>query len=68
MKGDPQFTLYWLTGDREIVEGRSIDEAMTLAGYSQGALGALDFWAHGDDHGYEWNGTDQRWRTVKDRS
>ncbi len=61
MKGDPQFTLYWKTGDRNVVEGRSIAEAMTLGGYSSGAVRALDFWAHGDDHKYVWNKAARQW-------
>ncbi len=62
MKDDPKFTLYWLTGDREIVQGRSISEAMTLAGYSQGAVGALDFYAAGNDDGYIWNSDERKWK------
>lgn len=51
----PKFTLYWRTGDREVVEGRNPAEAMTRAGYSGGAVAALDFWARGDDSKYSWN-------------
>jgi hypothetical protein len=42
------FTLFWLTGKSEIVEGNDIAQAMTLAGYSNGAVRALDFYAKGD--------------------
>lgn len=62
MKGDPTFTLYWRTGDRETVAGRSIAEAMTLAGYGGGAVAALDFWEHGDNREYEWNAETREWR------
>lgn len=62
MRGDPTFTLYWLTGDREIVAGRDIAEAMTLAGYGGGAARALDFWEPGDNHEYEWNAEARKWR------
>lgn len=49
-----KFTLYWLDGKREVVEGNSISEAMTLAGYGGGAVRALDFYADGNDHNYTW--------------
>ena len=61
-EGDKYFTLYWRTGDHEIVSGRDIAEAMTLAGYSGGAARALDFWAHGDVKKYDWNATEREWR------
>lgn len=57
------FTLYWLTGDRELVRGRDIAEAMTLAGYSGGALRALDFYANGDDDKYIWDARARTWCT-----
>lgn len=64
MEGDPKFTLFWKTGDRQVVQGRTIAEAMTLAGYSSGAVRALDFWADGDSHRYEWNKADRQWHSV----
>ena len=65
MTGDPKFTLYWRTGDREVVQGRNVAEAMTLAGYSQGALGALDFWSEGDNHDYTWNAAGRSWDRIR---
>ncbi len=38
-----KFLLHWLTGETEKVEGDDIANAMTLAGYSSGALRALDY-------------------------
>lgn len=39
----PQFKLHWLNSDEpEVVEGPTIAEAMTLAGYGNGAVRALD--------------------------
>jgi hypothetical protein len=64
MKGDPQFTLYWRTGQRQIVEGRTIAEAMALAGIGGGAAPALDFWAHGDNHRYEWDAEKREWYSL----
>ena len=48
-----KFTFYWLSGDREVFEGNSINEALRNAGYGGGALGVLDFWANGDDNNYK---------------
>lgn len=36
------YKLYWKDNETEIVSGKNIADAMTLAGYGQGALGALD--------------------------
>jgi hypothetical protein len=60
---DQKFTLYWRTGDREVIEGRDTADAMRRAGYSQGALAALDFWANGDDHKYERDAAAREWRS-----
>lgn len=62
MNGDPKFTLFWLDGKREVVEGRTIAEAMTLAGYSSGALRALDFYANGDCDDYRWLPEEREWK------
>ncbi len=65
-RGDKKFTLYWKTGDREVVEGRDIAEAMTLAGYGGGAAGALEVWTHGDNHNYIWNAAAREWEPSPD--
>lgn len=62
---DPKFTLYWRTGDREIVSGRTISEAMTLAGYGGGAARALDFYAPGDCDKYWWEAAAREWRNKE---
>lgn len=61
MSDDPKFTLYWRTGKREVVQGRTIAEAMTLAGYGGGAVRALDFYANGDDTEYRWVELSREW-------
>jgi len=38
------FDLYWLNKRIERVSGYSISDAMTRAGYGNGALKALDYW------------------------
>ena len=59
-----KFTLYWLTGKKEVVEGNDPAQAMTLRGYSNGATRALDFYANGEDNSYEWNPTDRKWVRI----
>lgn len=65
MDGDPKFTLFWLDGRREVVQGRTIAEAMTLAGYGGGALRALDFYASGDNTGYWWEDATREWHNKE---
>jgi len=56
-----KFTLYWLDGTREIVEGFDISDAVHNAGYSRGAISALDFYADGDDSNYHWDTPTHNW-------
>lgn len=58
------YTLYWLTGKRETVQGNDPARAMTLAGYGGGAVRTLDFYANGDNHDYEWNAEKRDWMRV----
>lgn len=60
-----KYTLYWLGGKREVVEGNDIADAMNRAGYGNGALRALDFFAYGDDNCYEWKERDGKKAWVK---
>ena len=57
-----KYTLYWLDGKREVVEGNSISDAVNAAGYGYGALKALDFWAEGDNDEYRWDEDARTWR------
>lgn len=57
-----RWTLYWLTGERQVVEGEQIHIAMNNAGIGAGALAALDFYKEGaEDHGYRWSANDRSW-------
>jgi hypothetical protein len=58
---DAIYTLFWRTGQREIVKGRNPAEAMTLAGYGGGAVRALDFYARGNNDEYAWNKITREW-------
>jgi hypothetical protein len=64
-EGDKTFTLYWRTGDREIVHGRDVAEAMTRAGYGGGSVRELDFYANGDNDNYVWNPAERKWNNTK---
>ena len=59
------FTLYWRTGKREVVNGDTISEACTLAGYGGGAVQALDFYQHGDVDTHMWDSVIGRWYSKK---
>lgn len=39
-----KFKLYWLGGKTEIIKGKNIADAFTHAGYSAGAIRALDYY------------------------
>lgn len=55
------YTIYWRTGKRELVRGDDVAQAMTLAGYSGGAVRAVDFYAVGDDKEYDWDKERRDW-------
>lgn len=60
------YTLFWKDGKAEIVTGTSVANAMTQAGYSNGAVPALDFWSVGDKRDeYTWNSMTHDWNSVK---
>jgi len=54
-----KFTLYWLRGDKTLVEGKTISEAFSKAGYGNGAIPALDFYSEG--HIDEYKYINHRW-------
>ena len=57
-----EYTLFWLTGKSEIVKGETPEEAMTLAGYSNGAVRALDFYSKGHKRNeYAWDSGVRDW-------
>lgn len=57
-----QFTLFWTFNKSEVVEGSSIENAFSRAGYGAGAVRALDFFAEGDvRHKYVWNPNTHQW-------
>lgn len=56
-----KFTYFWLTGKKEVLVGESASDALNKAGYSEGALRALDFYVKGDDDSYKWSEDNHSW-------
>ena len=56
-----KYTFFWLDGKREVLEGNDQAHALNAAGYGNGALRALDFWAAGDNQDYLWNPDTRNW-------
>lgn len=42
------FTIFWRTGEAQVVTGHSIEDAFRCAGFGAGALAAVDFYDNGD--------------------
>ena len=47
-----KYTFFWLHGDRNVYEGENPTDALNKAGFGQGAIQALDFFAEGDNKEY----------------
>lgn len=59
------FTLFWLTGDTQLIYGPDARTAMNNAGIGAGAISVLDFYAPGDiADQYTWNSEARRWDKV----
>lgn len=57
-----KYTLFWLTGDTQIVKGDKPHEAMNNAGIGAGALRALGFYMEGDQRdNWEWDKENRNW-------
>lgn len=63
---DTTFTLYWRTGQREVVTGQTMADAFMRAGYGGGAIRALDFYQHGDVDTHTWDAGDRRWLLTQE--
>lgn len=60
-----EYTIYWRDGKRDVLTGSNAANAFTNAGYGAGAMGAVDFYADGDDDSYEWNAKTREWNKKK---
>ena len=58
-------TFFWLTGNAEVLTGRTAADALNRKGYTPGALAALDFYATGDKRtDYRWNQEHHKWESI----
>lgn len=64
------YALFWKDGKREVVWGETIADAFSRAGYSQGAISALDFSCDiekdqsNDACNYHWNSLFRTWERI----
>jgi hypothetical protein len=61
-----KFTLYWLTGKREVITGNNLLDACMKEGYGNGAMRALDFHSEGENNDYSWNKTTRNWDMTEE--
>lgn len=56
-----KFTIWWRDGTRSVIEGVSIDDAFTKAGYGAGAVKAVDWYDRGDVDTHYWCTATKNW-------
>lgn len=62
-----KFIIYWLDGKFERVEGETISQAFTNAGYGCGAINAIDFYSQGDIVAYKWSEAGREWCRLEEK-
>jgi hypothetical protein len=62
------YTFYWRDGSRDVIRGKTPEEAMNNYGYGFGALPALDFYAEGDNKEYVWIVGEREWVKATDET
>ncbi len=60
-----KFTFFWKTGHRDVLEGETARDAFLGAGYGGDALRAVECWAHGDNHDWDWDKNTETWIEAK---
>jgi len=55
--------MFWRTGQREVLKGQTMEDALSRAGYGAGAIPALDFYANGNNDNYIWDDALREWIT-----
>lgn len=61
---DKKFIIYWRDGTTTLIEGFTVDQAFTKAGYGGGAINAVDFHMDYDPRvgqTYEWDKEKKNW-------
>jgi hypothetical protein len=61
-----KFTLYWLTGKKEVITGNNLLDACMKAGYSNGTIKALDFYSKDENNDYLWNKVTRNWDMTEE--
>ena len=59
------FTLYWRDGRRQIIQGPTIDQAFTAAGYSAGAVSGIDWYTEGITYTDTYNKETRSWELLE---
>lgn len=55
------FTIYWLGGNRSVVNGKDIADAFSRAGYGGGAVNAIDWYDEGVSETHFYNKQERQW-------
>ena len=61
LNGEKDFIVYWRYGEYSTMNGKTIEEAFTKAGYGGGAIAAVDFYNQGSEPCYVWNKDEHEW-------
>ena len=56
-----EYTFYWLDGTKAVYTGEGPACALNHAGYGNGAIKALDFFAEGNNNDYQWDSEKHTW-------
>ncbi len=56
-----KFTIYWIRGDRQVVEGTNVADACNRAGISTDVLPAKAFCRDGDNQNYTYDREKRSW-------
>lgn len=49
-------TVHWLDGQKEVIMGSTLGEALNDAGYSNSSIHEISFVSNGNDDRWKWNG------------
>jgi hypothetical protein len=64
---DKQYTIFWLTGETQVIEGDTPAHAFNNAGIGAGALRAVDFYREGTKtEDYIWDKDNHSWKKIKE--
>lgn len=59
------YRFYWLDGTTTVWEGETVEDSFSKAGYSMGAMQALDFWEENEaSQTYNWNAKNKTWEKI----